>query len=569
MAVHLRDQMPKGVHGNQQLVVIPEVYTDGMITRWQPQFLADTAYSFALNADLDDLTRPRRRDGYSKSGIGTGDLDNLTSRPSGGVYFNPSSVSSRKIFMAVNAHNAFYYATSLSGNWTNAQTGAAADIDPNSDDCVMFQVGDVVFALRGSGEVASFNSSGVGLLSTGTGNSPPVNGVDGFSFLNRAWILASGDPPKLYYSILLPTAAGIDTQWERTTPSATSGFFSLAPEIGNRPVAARPWNNQSIVVWFEGSIEEVIPGSDFTASSSFYTGAIRRVIEPKIGCCSRDGVVSSGQDFYFPDQFGQIRSLAQTVTADQAGVVSEPLSDRIKSEIPGRVNTTYLSKIRSVIFRDKLLVAYPRDGATEANAVAVFSLTHKIWTSIWVFPRPIGRWMVSNLAGIGDELYFFDGGTTSNPTTAAATYLYRMFRSTYLDDTAAIPFTFDTKAFDFGRPDLNKHPHDLEVEIRADHGCSIEVFVQPDENGRWEELEESPVLSPSTGGTWISYTLTYPLVAPVTALVRRTLPMSSDEKSRFHRFRVYEDTGGKQVALTGLRFAAQPLAYQPATEENN
>ena len=569
MAVYVLDEMPKEAHGNQQLVTLSEAFMDGMITRWQAQFLADTAYSFALNANLDDITRPKRRDGFSKSGITTGDLDNLTSRPSGGLYFNPSSTGSRKIFLAVNAHNAFYYATSLSGAWTNAQTGAAADIDPASDDCVMFQVADVVFALRGTSEVVAFNSSGVGLVSTGTGNSPPTSGVDGFSFLNRAWILTSGNPPKLYYSILLPTQAGIDTQWERTTPTATAGFFSLAPEVGAQPIAARPWNGQSVVVWFDSSVEEVIPGSDFTATSSFYTGAIRRVIEPKIGCCSRDSVVSSGQDFFFCDQYGQVRNLSQTVTADQAGVVAEPLSDRIKEEIPGRVNTTYLSKMRSIIFKDKLLVAYPRDGATEANAIAVFSLTHKIWTSIWLFPRPIARWMVCNIAGLGDELFFFDGGTTSNPTTAAATYVYRMFRGTYLDDATAIPFEFETRAHDFGRSDLNKEPRFVEVDLRGDQGCSVVVSVQYDENGLYNELSSSPVLLTAGGGTWIDYVpnMDYPLIAPVTALARRTLQMTRDNATwgaaRFHRFKVREATGGKSFALAGLRFAAQPKAYKP------
>ncbi len=326
-------------------------------------------------------------------------------------------------------------------------------------------------------------------------------------------------------------------------------------------MAARPWNNQSIVVWFDGSIEEVIPGSDFTATSSFYTGASRRVIEPKIGCCSRDSVISSGQDFFFCDQYGQVRNLSQTVTADQAGVVAEPLSDRIKTELPGRVNKTYLSKMRSIIFKDKLLVAYPRDGATEANAIAVYSLTHKHWQSIWVFPRPIARWMVCNIAGLGDQLFFFDGGTTSNPTTAAATYLYRMFQETWTDDGSAVPFQFDSKAFDFSRPDLDKVPDFLEIEALAETGGSVQASAQYDENGRWLALEESP-FELESGGSWITYTMTYPVTAPLTTLHRKAMTMTSKPSARFHRFRIREETSGKKFALTGLRFAAKPQAYR-------
>lgn len=549
-----------------------EPLAGGLVSRWQPQYVRLDAYTDGLNVDLDDITRPSRRDGYS-SCMGTVGLSTVTARASGILYYNPSNQSNRKIIMPVDDHAKTYYATAIGGNWSEVLASTTISIDPNGSDTPMFVVNDFAIMVRQTGEPVAIDSAGAAYIGPGNAWNPPDACVDGCAFLDRAYLLQRGAPNKAFYSSLLPTAAGftasttVNAQWSETSLGDTNGYFPVAPQSGGLAMAIRPWNSTSLLVFLNTCIDEIIPGSVY--GSAHGSGATRRLLETRVGCCSRDSVVPSGQEMFFADQYGQIRSLGQTVNAAQAGVLPKPLSEPISDYLPGRVNKQYLGKIRSVVFKERLFVAFPLDSSTEANALAVYSLANKLWEGVWQFTHAIGRFMVSDLRGFGDELYFVDGSTTTGPAGGAeATKVMRLFDGEYEDDGEAIPFRYESPAMDFGVPELVKVPEMLEVEARADGGTTIQVSAQLDEDGIWQGVATQIVAAGS--GFWISYPMTYPLVMPQQAALTRIRSSLKDLRNsgrcRFFRFRVAESTAGKQMAIAGWRVVTRPQPITGVTE---
>ena len=532
----------------KMLVWRSEPLRGGLLNDIRPQYLPEPFYSDGLNVDLDDETEPSRRDGYVVTGNTLGALSALTFRPSGGLDFYPSTGANRKVFMAVNGDNKIVYATSLTSAWVDT----IPTVDAVIDECKMIQAGNMVLVLRGSSAPVGSDDTGAATVSGLAATDAPANGVDAVYLFNRIWLLVGSSQTYLYYSISVPTAAGVIGQWAEGT-ATTGGRLVLAAEAGNVPVAMTPWNQQSLIVFFNRCIEEVAvdPGDP-------YSGSIRRIIEPYFGCSARDSVVSVGQELFFQDQFGQIRSLLQTVNAEQAGVSPDPLSRSISAIIPGRLTMSSLAKTRGVVFKNRLLFAVALDGLTEAFHVVVYNLAQKRWEGLWKLPRAVRQFMVSNIRGQGDELYYFDGTVAGSPlaATAAATKFYRFFNGAYTDDGAAIPWSFTTRALDGTVPESNKLPEWVEFEFDADAGATITAECQVDEDGTWQSLGDATEVFGS-GGTWITYPLTYPILPPLTSLTRALYHMPALENSgrgRFHRFRVGDGVAGKQVALRAVRY---------------
>lgn len=540
-------------YATKMLVWRSEPLAGGLYNDVRPQYIEERFYSDGLNVDLEDETEPSRRDGYIQTGNTLGDLSALTFRPSGGLDFNPSAGANRKIFMAVNGDNEIVWSPSLTGAWT----ATSPSVDPVIDECKMVQAGNMVFVLRGTSEPVGIDDSGAATVGGGASDDAPDSGVDACYMFNRLWVLTRAAQTYLYYSALIPTAAGVDsgTEWAEGT-STTAGRMVLTPESGNVPVGMTPWNQNSLIVLFSKCIEEVA-----IDPADPYSGSVRRVIEPYFGCSSRDGLVPVGNELYFPDQFGQIRSLLQTVNAEQAGVAPDPLSRPISAIIPGRLTMSALSKIRGVVFKNRLFYAVPLDGLTEAFHVVVFSLARRRWEGLWKLDRAVRQWMVSNIRGFGDELYFFDGTVAGSPiaATAAATKFYRFFNGAYTDNGVTIPLSITSRAVDFGVPESNKHPEWVEFEYAAEAGCSIVAECQVDEDGIWQSLGD-PKLVEGSGGSWITYPLTYPILPPLTSLTRVLYHMpnlSNSGMGRFHRFRVTDVTSGKELALRAIRMGAR------------
>lgn len=559
---------------NKPLIIRSVPLLKGVINRFAAQYIPEDSVSVLQNGDLTDPTRPAIRDGYSEIGAAQTGIDAALKilRISGFAYLNTTAGTRLLVITIPNSGSGKTYRLDDvdGGTWTVSQTGGSADFDPGNSDTVMFQANDGLYFL-GAANVFTMDSSGVmydALDVSGTLKSPPQGGVDGAYFLNRAWILKAGTsalPPELHYSILLPDPANPDVAWDRLQDGATTvaGRFQLSPNWGAAAVACRPWNQTSMIVFFDTNIEEVIIDSADPGDSS-----TRRVLEPRFGTRSRDSIVTIGQEMFFLDQFGEFRSLQQTVNAAQAGVVPKPISEPIKDELPGSLNMNALDKVRAIAYRDKIYLWYPRLGESEAKSMAVFDTSLRIWIGApWRMADEASRVLVSNMresASKGEELYFSDGA-------AAVARVYRQFDGSFKDNGATITYSEETKAFDFDIPEANKTPTELELEGKGAQGAVATAAVRIEEGGGWQQLSGQLAIPGNEASDFPLGSASFPLTAASFPLVDADPPLT---RAKFHlnelnfgegrtiQLRVQAKEPGKLFQRTGFRLMARPEAYQ-------
>jgi hypothetical protein len=405
--------------------------------------------------------------------------------------------------------------------------------------------------------------------------------VDGTYMLNRIWLFKQGTattPPEVHYSKLLPSMSSPSTEFNRdgvSVSSAIAGRLQLSPNKGGRARAIAPWNETSLMAFFDSSIEEIL-----IVSANPQADSLRRVIEPNIGCLSPRSVVVVGNEMYFVDQYAQVRSLQQTVTAAQGGVIPKPLSEPIAREIPGKVNKLQLAKIKVVVYKDHLYVAYPRLNSTECNAVAIYSLSRKIWESIWLPASPVGHWFISDIRNkIGEEIWTSDGGADA----PAGIYpkrgrVFRWFPGTYNDDGTAIEYREVSRRSDAQAPEAEKIARVLELEAKGTAEAVARVFISVDEDGVHKKLDEDFIIDVDEGG---SFPLTntdppFPLTDPPDFPLKDALPgitrkkwslYQLDNKGRGRSFQltIVANTLSKRFSRSGYRFTSE---VQPFEEED-
>ena len=567
-----------------------EPYVGGVVSRYAPQFLNDNQASRLINVDLDDITRPKLRDGYLILGDSTSametDIDaSLLAKRIAGFGNLHTSTGTKLFFIAIDngGSGECYTRTNVGsgGAWVEALLDATpSDVSfaVNTNDALVFQANDGLVVLPDSGtKPVVLDPSGVLYSGDGGANNnlePPSGVVDGCYMLNRVWLFKQGtasSPPEMHYSLLLPT---IGTAWNQafnTTGEEVSqsiaGRLQLSPNNGGLAVAVRPWNEASLMCFFTNCIEEVL-----VFSSSPQGGSERRVIESRWGCGSRGSVVAIGLNMYYMDQFGFYRSLSQTVTGAQAGNADIPLSDPIADELPNRVNKAQLSKVQAIAFKDKLYVAYPRDSATESYHVAVHSLSRHVWEGIWELARPVGKWVVSSIRGSGDELWFSDGSTSTDPAHISPK-LYRFFSGTYLDNGEAVFYSESSKALDFDQPECDKRVHAVHVEINGQPGATAVVSIQGDEDGVENEFENPLTVSgvgassfPLTSSSFELNAADFPLTDPVPTVQDskfRGSELGADwGRGRTLRLTIRTTSVGKRFERMGYRIMAHVDAYR-------
>lgn len=555
MSLDLINKVPSG----RPLIWRSQPLSGGLNNRYQTQYIQDDQASELFNVDLDDVTRPKARDGYLILGGSTAAMQasinsGLLSKRIAGVAYLHTTFNTKKLFIAIDdgSSGRCYWRTdvSASGYWTEAMVTTTLSFAVNTADAPVFQVNDGLMIIpEAATNVHTMDKDGNLYDGGNTNTSPPRGAVDGCAFLSRAWLLKQGttaNPVELHYSKLLPSPSAPSTQWGRdgtTVSPLLAGRLQLAADRGGQAVAVKPWNELSLMVFFNNCIEEILVFND---APQF--GSIRRVIEDGIGCCSRDSVLAVGQEMFFADQFGQVRSLQQTVNAAQAGVVALPLSEPIANELPGKLNQVYRHKIRSIKFRDRMFVAYPRMESTEANAVAVFHLGRRIWESIWTLKHPVGRWVISDIRGSGDDLWYSDGSTATGRDVNIGPALYRFFPGTYSDNGFAIQYKETSKAFDFGVPEADKLWDGYEAEARGTSGSTMETAIRFDEDSGFKDLEGAVVVA-APGSSFPILASDFPLTPSDFPLIAGSTVLAMKRQSIYGALN--SDTDGGPIEARG------------------
>lgn len=539
------------VQASRETIVGSEPLSSGVITRFFRRAIPDTAAQELLNVDLSDPVVPCRRDGYELVTIGlTGIEAILQAKRIGGLFwFNPSE-GDRFLVISIpfSGSGRVYKALDVTSlPWGEVTTSDGTQVDMGSDDMPAFQANDKLWMLPGGGGfVTVVGVDGIAIRSANGPTDAPDGVVDGAYLLGRVWLMQG---KRIHWSTLLPiTPLG--------TFDPTTQSLEMSPNRGAAGVALRPWRNESLVAFFDLTIEELVVDPGDPANST------RNVIEPAVGCCSRAGVVSLGDDFYFPDQWGQIRSLKRSAQGQMQGVIPTPLSEPIKPEIPGRVNKRYMHRMRSLVFDDHLEIYYPRDDSIEANARMIYEFASETWHGPHIFADPVGQVCISSIRDRGEELFSTNG--SASPSNAKV-FLWN--QGNYTDDGDAIEYRETTKSFDLGCPESAKAWKWIELEYYGDVGTAPSVAVRINEDGEFSDaLEASSGTEVLDGGDEFplvpdDFPLLpddFPLesIVPATGRVRYHLDSGVVRRSRSLEVRISEGSQGLRFFRRGWLLVA-------------
>ena len=548
----------------QKLMVTSAPLTSGVINRFFRREIPETAAQELKNIDASDPVVPQRRDGYAPIAIGTSGIDGgYTSKRIGALaWFNPSVGDKFFVISIPSLGSGKLYRTRdvTSLGWEEIVTSEDASVDLGSTDSPWFQANDKLWMLPGpGGRIAVIGDDAIAEVAGDDPADAPAGAVDGVYLLERVFLLVGR---KVFWSGSLPTSAvgGFDEDTQSLT---------MSPNRGASSVAMRSWRDGSLIVWFDLTVEEMV------VDPSDPSDSIRNVIESSIGCCSRASVVSLGDDFYFADQWGQIRSLKRSGEGKNMGVVPVPLSEPIKAEIPGRVNKLAMAKIRTVVFDDHMEVYYPRDSSTEANARFTWDFSTKSWYGPDVLADPVGQVTVSNIRERGEERFSTNGESAS---PAANVFLWD--QGAYTDNGDAIEFLETTRSMDLGAPESRKRWMWLELEYYGDSGVAPTVEARRQEDGEdWIELELVSGTNPCEDVSDFPLVPSdFPLVPedfPLETTTRKTAraryQLDSDvvRPSRCLEVRIGEDSTGLAFQRRALRLLAQvdPWEENPTDDD--
>ena len=278
-----------------------------------------------------------------------------------------------------------------------------------------------------------------------------------------------------------------------------ANVVDMGGQSKNRIVAIDSFRESDIVVFMSDRIEAIRAGSKLF--SNVLSDWTRVVIHQTIGCSGRKAVANTGEDMFFADQSGNIRSLVRTINDAGQGIQTLPISDPIKTWID-RINPAARNRIVVEAFDRWLLVGLPIDTATEADYV--FALD-TVQSAAQGFPVWNGPWTGSNAQKpFSMTVAELDGASANedkNPTLYVGStvtgngLVYRMFRGT--DDAGqAITFRETTKRYNAGTLELDKSWIRLQSYAVGTADATMNVEANLDAGG-WEDVGSFSLLGSS------------------------------------------------------------------------
>lgn len=490
----------------------------GVNNRWRTsRKIGDSESPELLNVTLEDQARPSKRDGYLEVESGHAVFSSGALR---GSLFAELDVGVASRLMVVGFPGGKTYRThSPDGpEWQEAlvtedATGTVSrSLDVTTDRAKCVQGNDLLWLLTpGTGTtIHVMDTTGEWVDCGSAKTSPPVNAADGVYMLSRLWLVGG---TRLYWSKLLPTRADLvpDATAFDTVDNAdgsVAGFIELSPEQSGEAVAVVGWREQSLIVFFKNQIEEVVVDTTNPFNS------VRRRLEGRYGCGARDSIVQVGDDIYFMDQYGSYRSLRRNELGSDQGIVSLPVSEIFREELPGNLNRQYLYRAQAALLEEFLYVCWPAAGSDTPNRMMVLDLGRETTTGPWTPAASISRFMTSDIEGRGFRLYSLSGDASSR--------VYRHFDGWYSDDGTAITYRQTSKAFDLGVPHVNKQAVWYDVEFIGEIGAVAVLQMRTNENDAWTSIAAKAV-EPETAG------LTFPLTDDDFPLTDASFPLTASD----------------------------------------
>lgn len=279
---------------------------------------------------------------------------------------------------------------------------------------------------------------------------------------------------KAYYS---DSASWTWTGW------SSNQAFTMGGGTRQEIVAIKDFRQADIIFFLKDRIEALHLDGDPIAglSGTLSTAGLwsRAVIDRSIGCGSRRTVQTVGEDLFFLDQYGNVRSLAQTITDTNQGTKRLPVSAKIQSWID-RINPSAIETAQGAAFDRYYIIALPIDDAVTPSHTFVYDTINDSWNAPWT-GGPWSKAMSIAVATLGSATTASD----RNPTVyigGAETLsgkVYRAFVGTG-DDGSPIVYQEITKRESFATLDAKKIPRRVRVYALPAAGATMMIEARKD-----------------------------------------------------------------------------------------
>lgn len=498
----------------------------GMVTKINPQFLADGAWPLLRNCDLSEPGIIAKRSGKT---IPTTLTTTLGSNRVRGLGHYHREGSPAKVLAVAGA--------ALS-TWDGSTTWAAvAGALASGVNYEIVQADNLAFLLSGDGasNVRSYN--GTAIVDEGHGlasNTDPPRAKFGVYHLNRLFLAGeAANPTYLWFSTILDTQA-----W-----NYGSNVFKFGQGSGQVITGLALYRNFELIVFLDKSIEVLL--TDPPGSSTPLSDWSRQVLDPRIGCASNATIQPVGEDIFFIDQDGHLRSLNRTIQDAAQGAISTPLSDPIRPDVE-QFNKTKLSEAVGRVFSDRYyLLSVAMSGSDRPNRIYVYDISQHIWMGYWdglsAASMDIATMVVSDVEGQGQRIY---GGSGT-----AIGEVWQLLAGVN-DDGVAIELEAISKAYDMGQPEADKVYSDTEVRANATDTSFVDVYASMDFN------DFAPVGNFSLLGSAPQLPIALPFDLAESGEVRGKFHLDQFQRGRTLRLRYLHNTLDSEVELKGHTMTA-------------
>lgn len=276
------------------------------------------------------------------------------------------------------------------------------------------------------------------------------------------------DRGKVFYS---------DVASWNVTGFSTLQSFTMGGGTRQEIVALKEFRSSDLIVFLSDRIEAIQMNGDPLAnlSSTLNTAGLwsRIVIDRSIGCASRRSVQTVGEDLFFVDQYGNVRSLNQTITDNNQGTKTLPISSKIQTYID-RINPSAVDAIVGAAWDRYYVVSLPLDNAVTPSHSFLYDTINGAWFGPWDGPwSRVGNLAVATLVNATSS-------TDRNPTLyiggaeTSSGKVYRTMSGTG-DDSLPIVYQETTKRDSFATLDAKKKPQRIRLYGLPSPGSTLMI----------------------------------------------------------------------------------------------
>lgn len=321
----------------------------------------------------------------------------------------------------------------------------------------------------------------------GQGDAIMPHAGDVVQFRGRAWAAnVLGDEDLVFFSASNAAGTAVNSlapEEEDSGERATAAFAwsrFQAFRVRGRALRVIPYQNQHLTVFTDQSVEQIIPNVCNILTST------RLDISNSVGLGAIHSPQYMGKDLYFMDQFGQVRSIAITQSAEARGIEDAPVSLKVRG-VFNRVDTSLFDLVRSFSYRGIYGITVP---VAKGNIeLWLYSVRDGSWSGPIKFANDVvpKGFVVHRYPGAQDHLYMLaQTGTTAR--------VYEMFRGA-TDDGSTIPLVWESRSWTGNDPRVRKQWHTAKMNVRRlgpSGAISLGLEMRTDE-GVYRALESKSI----------------------------------------------------------------------------